>query len=92
MNTLQSRIYKYITGLPFFYWVFDYKPNSEHRIYFVKDDNQKDLEMHEAIRKTAEKLMEFKEQDFPKRPFFNVCRQCPLECEMRKNTVECQIF
>lgn len=91
MNTLQAYMYKYITELPFFYWVFDYKPKYEHRIFMMKDDPQKTLEMHEAIRKTAEKLIEFKENGYPEWPFFNVCQGCPLECESRKSIIECQI-
>lgn len=93
IKDLQARMYKYISGKPFFYWIFDYKPNYEHRIYYVDDDPQKELEMHEAIRKTAEKLMEFKELGYPERPFFNICQHCPIkDCESRKNKIECQIM
>ena len=92
-NNTQAYVYKYITGLPFFYFVFDYKPTPERRIYYVEDDPQKTLEMHETIRKTAEEIMKMREEGFPARPFFSICDQCPItDCPARKNQIECQIF
>ena len=93
INGLQGRMYKYITELPFFYWVFDYKPVPDYRIYMMADDPNKVLEMHESIRKTVEKLIELKKSDYAAFPAFNLCNNCPIkDCKEKNSKINIQIF
>lgn len=93
MNHTQLAIYNYITDLPAFYWVFDYKPKAEFRVYHKEMTSMEKLEMHEAIRKTAEKYIELDKVGWPASPAYYRCKDCPVkDCTSRTKKPDIQIF
>ncbi len=95
MDNTQLAVYNWITGLPTLYWVFDYKPKPEFRIYHHEITAIEQAEMHETIRKTAEKLVMLHETGFPAAPAHFRCKDCPLSaehCNERVDTPDIQIF
>jgi hypothetical protein len=95
MNSTQLAVYNYITGLPTLYWVFDYKPKPEFRVYNHEISAIEKAEMHETIRKTAEKMIELSETGFKPTPAYFRCKDCPLskeDCPDRVDTPDVQIY
>ncbi len=87
MDHIQACIYNYITSLPFFYWVFDYKTKPEFKLIYKEIDSISKMEMHEAIRKTIETMIEFESNDWAPVPYYSLCKNCIVTeqetCDMR---------
>lgn len=95
MDHTQLAIYNYITDLPTFYWVFDYKPRPEFRIYHKEMTSIEKLEMHETIRKTVERYIELDKLGWPAGPAYYRCQNCPVsaeDCSQRSVKPDIQIF
>lgn len=89
MDHIQAAIYNYLTDLPFFYWVFDYKPKPEYKIIQKKVDSTTKMEMHESIRKVVEKIVMFEENEWDAVPYFNLCSNCIVaEVEMCEKQID----
>lgn len=97
MDHLQAYMYNYITGLPFYYMVYDYKPTFLEKkflpIYIQKSHT---AEMLESVRKTAVEIIHNEYTMWKPEPgiieqtgFFrsaNKCSKCPVsECEFYNN-------
>lgn len=76
MDHIQAKIYNYLTELPFFYWVFDYKTKPEYKIIHKYVDVVARMEMHETIRKVAEKLIGFEKYEWEPVPCYSLCKNC----------------
>lgn len=86
MDHTQGIVYTYLTGMPFFYLVFDYKPNPEWKPVYVRMTPTRLAELHECIRKIAEKITSHDAFGWEPEPDYNRCRYCPLNY---KNGGEC---
>jgi hypothetical protein len=63
---------------PFFYLIFDYKPQFGHKLIPVTYDAYYEDQVMERIRFTHEKLQSFVDSDFPEEPEYEACKTCPL--------------
>jgi hypothetical protein len=93
MDHSQVAVYQYLTGAPFCYWVFDYKPRPEFRLWQHETSDIERMEMHERIRKSVEKIIEYSEAGWPKLPAFFRCESCPVvDCDKRTTKPAFMIF
>jgi hypothetical protein len=93
MDHSQVAVYQYLTDAPFCYWVFDYKPKPEFRLWQHDASQIEMMEMHERIRKSVEKVIEYSEAGWPKLPAFYRCETCPvIDCDKRTTKPAFMIF
>lgn len=85
MDHTQARMYSYLIEkniqkkVPFYYMVFDYKPNPEYKIIRKKIEPLDELEFSEALRKTQEKYRYYEAVRWDEyRPSAENCSNCPL--------------
>ena len=71
--------------LHFYYWVFNYKKETlEDKLIKVEWDNQREQELHEAIRKAVSLIEYYEALNWPTKPDFRLCKECTVtECESR---------
>lgn len=91
MNFVQAFMYNYLVqeklgiDAPFYYLVFDYKPESEYTIIKKTIERMHKMELIESIRKTIEKIDMHKSTTWSYNANYKNCLNCPLknECEQR---------
>lgn len=88
MSHSQVAMYQYLTGSPFCYWVFDYKPRPEFRLWNHEATDIEKMELHETIRKTVEKFVEYEDNNWPKKPAYYRCATCPVGDHCDKKTTK----
>jgi len=75
---VQSVHYHRLTGLPFYFWVFDAKSFDANKIFEITF-NENGITNHEIEVATARKNMNtFLDLGFSTIPDFDVCKDCPL--------------
>lgn len=85
MDFTQAYMYNYLVNeqlhidAPFYYMVFDYKPNSEYKIILKKVERMHKAELMESIRKTIEKIDLHKATQWGYNPGYKNCNNCPLK-------------
>ena len=89
MDHLQAYAYTWLfmqnygKQIPFFYWVFDYKPSEQENQLFLKQINSADIaEFKETTRKVIEEFY-FHEslQEWTEKPSAENCSKCPLKTD-----------
>lgn len=86
--------------IPFFYWIFDYKPSGRsNKIIHISDDvdninpviaNNAKLrrnQLHEDIRKTVSEIVDGFRTGWQERPTQEQCKKCKLDCKSRISTI-----
>lgn len=63
---------------PFFYLVFDYKPQFGDKLIPVEYNAEEEERLIERITMTYEKLQESQRADWPAVPDYEQCKKCPL--------------
>lgn len=85
MDFTQAFMYNYLysemhqVNAPFYYLVFDYKPESEYKIIRKKIEKMHILELMETIRKGIEKIEFHQASEWEYNPIYKNCIQCPLK-------------
>jgi hypothetical protein len=85
MNFLQAYMYTYLVkeqfkvDAPFYYMVFDYKPESEYKIIRKKVERMHIMELMESIRQTVEKIEFHEATGWKFKPAYKNCINCPLK-------------
>ena len=74
----------------FYYWVFSHaKTGMDHqKLCRVVWDKAKELDLHEAIRKTVSLMELWNEEGFKANPSYEACKDCKLENCKEKTTEE----
>lgn len=77
---MYKTLYKLIYGVdaPFYYLVFDYKPNPEYKIIKKLMGVLEQYELQELIRSTIEKINWHESKGYYTRPLESNCKNCPL--------------
>ena len=79
LDHLQPNLTTLITGLPFFYWVWDYrKDNPGEKIIPHFTTRIEFAELNEIIRKSALNVAEMDRDNYPTRPHPRPCKKCPM--------------
>lgn len=69
----------------FYYWVFGYK-KIENKFVEVNWDQNRENELHEAIRKCVSLIEYYESLSWPARPDYKTCKECTVfECKSREN-------
>ena len=85
MDFTQAYMYNYLfeeqfkVNAPFYYLVFDYKPESEYKIIHKRIERHHRMELMESIRKTIEKIEYHKSVGWKYNPDYKNCSNCPLK-------------
>lgn len=81
----QAHMYKFLFKaehkytLPFYYWVFDYSPDKNLKIFRKETTSIDSLELEESIRMSVEKLNEYDRNGWVESASPENCRYCPLK-------------
>lgn len=78
LDHMQATVYNYLVNLPFFYWVFDYKPKPEYKLIYKESGLVDKMEMHEGIRKVVENLLTYESNNWEPTPIYSLCKGCPV--------------
>lgn len=87
MDHIQAAMYNFITGLPFFYWVFDFKPTPEFKIFHKEIRPDEKMQLLVSIDKTIDIITENNKIGWEAYcPSISNCSKCPLyvECSHRQ--------
>lgn len=85
---IQPIHYEYLTGIPFYWWIFDKKSEFNSKLIRANVDPER-IKIHEQHIETVHKLITLEYQmGFKVRPELERCEACPLkkECEQRALT------
>lgn len=102
MDHMQAFVYSFLFDMPFFYWIFDYKPSDRgQKVIPVntnvfhperKKSNEAKLrlnEMHEAIRSYTYAVIENEANGWPTNPAYSRCKLCQVpDCPDREDIQE----
>ncbi len=99
MDLIQGILYSELFGLPFYYYVFDYrKYNPGYKIIPVKtiisnptdiEANNRHNELHQSILWAVGTIWMMNEEEWKKEPCSSVCKNCPIyDCEEQFKIVE----
>lgn len=81
----QAYMYNYLfelqfgANLPFYYFVFDYKPEPEFKIIRKKIGQLERAELIESIEKTIDAIEMNEQLDWPKVASYKNCKTCPIK-------------
>lgn len=77
---MYTHLWREVRGmdLPFYYMVFDYKPNPEYKMIKKLVGTLEMYELQEAIRKTLEKINFHEGRGYFTNPLHENCKDCPL--------------
>lgn len=85
MDHLQAQCYSWLfkqnyeKDIPFFYWVFDYKPSgAENQLFLKKIDNTEMAEFKQTVRTVIAEIEFNQETGWEERPSEENCKKCPL--------------
>ena len=98
MDLTQAIMYSNLTGLPFFYYVFDYRKfNPDHMLLPVKtiithpqdkEAIQRNLDLDQSIRHTVATIQYWETNGWQQESDKDVCKQCPIQCDKWKKIKE----
>lgn len=78
MDATQAKLYHYINGLPFIYWVYDYAPQMNYKIFRVDFNDNHMHTLNQDIGNTVREWANNEENGWRENATYENCKDCPL--------------